>query len=638
MSPAAFRPYAAAALLALAAAAPVALLQWGPVGTADALALAAAPLALAAAAALLRDPHRGPDAMEWAACALAASVCGSLTWMLLGVLGPLGSVAEALRWAGRLGPWEAAAVLLPPAGTAAAAYLCASSAASVLRDRRERRRTAAASELYGRARLLARRHLRELARRRGILLGQTGRGGRSALIGYGLEGCALTIAPPRTGKGATIALNMLSPSDRGHDGSTVTIDPRGELFCIVARRRREMGRRVVLLDPFGVVAAHAAARPDLHLPRTLSDRYNPLDFIREPEGDALADIGTVLDALLTPPADGAGNSRHFHESARTLIGGYLAWVRFREPPHLRTLAQLHRLITAPKESQKVFADLVLSTPPFCGGLTRLAVETETRVGEEEGGSNFTTVSNQLSWLLHPAMRRHTSASSFDPADLADGRTDLFVVVPETMVDQAKAWLRLWITIPNAVSERAPLRRDLLLIVDEMPRLGLLQPLMDGYNLAAGRGVHFWCFAQSISALDKTWGKENRRILIDLSEVVQVLGFPRTDADGAEELSKALGTATFETHSLSLSASSQGGAGGGSIQSGDNLQTVRERLVTPDDLMTLAPDRQYVIASPKDMPRDPMHLHHARYWTRPDSAPSADPNPFVLRKRAAGRAA
>ena len=65
-----------------------------------------------------------------------------------------------------------------------------------------------------------------------------------------------------------------------------------------------------------------------------------------------------------------------------------------------------------------------------------------------------------------------------------------------------------------------------------------------------------------------------------------------------------------------------------------MPLVRERLITPDELMTLGPDRQYVIASPKDMPRDALHLHHARYWRRWDSRNLADPNPFVIRKQRA----
>ena len=89
------------------------------------------------------------------------------------------------------------------------------------------RRRRAESDLHGHARLLGRRFLRRLAKRRGILLGQWGGGGRAPLIGWSLEGSAITVAPPRTGKGATIALNLLSPDDRGFDGSTVTIDPTG---------------------------------------------------------------------------------------------------------------------------------------------------------------------------------------------------------------------------------------------------------------------------------------------------------------------------------------------------------------------------------------------------------------------------
>ena len=142
------------------------------------------------------------------------------------------------------------------------------------------------------------------------------------------------------------------------------------------------------------------------------------------------------------------------------------------------------------------------------------------------------------------MAANTAASSFDPLALADGDTDLFVVAPEENVEHVKDWFRLWVATPNAVAGVMPLERDMLIVIDEMPRIGYLKPVMDGYNIAAGKGVHFWCFAQSISVLDSSWGKEHRRTLLHLAEVVQVLGFPRTDAEGAEKLSKAIGTATF----------------------------------------------------------------------------------------------
>ena len=247
----------------------------------------------------------------------------------------------------------------------------------------------------------------------------------------------------------------------------------------------------------------------------------------------------------------------------------------------------------------------------------------------------------MAFLTYPGLLANTARSSFDPLVLADGETDLFVVVPEDTVEHVKGWLRLWVAIPNAVAGIEPLKRDMLIVIDEMPRIGFLKPVMDGYAMAAGKGVHFWCFAQSISALDSSWGREHRKTLLHLAELVQVLGFPRTDAEGAEELSKAIGTATFEGRSESRSgtiAESRIVTANTQWQAGESTSLVRERLVTPDELMTLGPDRQYVIAAPGDMPRDALHLHHARYWRRPDADRHADPNPFVLRKERAAKGA
>lgn len=502
---------------------------------------------------------------------------------------------------------------------------------------RQDRKKRAESELYGKASLLARRHLRALEEKQGILLGQSGERATSPLIGWGLEGSAITFAPPRTGKGATIALNYLAPGGRGWAGSTVLLDPRGETWCVVARRRREMGREVVLLDPFAVVKGHSDRVEGLHLPQSASRRYNPMDFIRRTDEAVGRDVNALLDALLTPPAGGHDASMHFYHSARAVIAGYVAWVKFMMPEERQTLREVSRLLSLSGEERAELVMQVRDCPSVAGGLPLMAVERLSQVGVDEGGSLFSTIANQLAFLQYPELAENTAASDFDPMDLAGGRMDLFVVVPEDMMEQARPWLRLWVTIPNAVSAIRRLERDMLIVVDEMPALGLLKPMMDAYTMSAGRGVHFWGFAQSISALDKSWGSDNRQVLVDLSEVVQVLGFPRTDVDGAEKLSLAMGSATFESRAESHSGQSSSAgllAGAGQVQVGDNVSVVKERLVTPDEILTMAPNRQFVVASPKDLPRDAFGLHHARYWTRADSRDLADPNPLVVRKESA----
>ena len=573
----------------------------------------------------------------------AMMICAASIWMEI-----VRPVLEASSFPGfvdrltRLSGYELALIAVPPPGFAISFMLWF----EVLIDSFKylesgKRRQRAESDLYGKSKLLGRRFLRRLAKRRGILLGQWGAGRNAKLIGWSLEGSAITVAPPRVGKGALIALNLLSPGDRGFQGSTVTIDPRGELWCIAARRRRELGRRVLLIDPFRVVRGHKKEFEETHLPDVESASYNPLDFIRDDESLAVRDINVLLDALLTPPRPDAHNSgRHFYESARAIIAGYMAWVRFQEPAERQNLSTLYELLSMPPKERDDFAEGVASMDRFAGGLTHIAVERQAQVGDEEGGSNFMTIANQLAFLNYPELLAHTQTSSFDPLDLAEGDTDLFVVAPEETIEHVKGWLRLWVAIPNAVAGIKPLERDLLIVIDEMPRLGYLKPVMDGYTMAAGKGVHFWCFAQSISALDSTWGKEHRKTLLHLAELVQILGFPRTDAEGAEELSKAIGTATYEARTENRSgtiAENRIVTANTQWQAGDSRALVRERLITPDELMTLGPDRQYVIASPKDMPRDALHLHHARYWRRWDSRDLADPNPFVIRKERAEKA-
>ena len=567
----------------------------------------------------------------------AMMICAASIWMEI-----VRPVLEASSFPGfvdrltRLSGYELALIAVPPPGFAISFMLWF----EVLIDSFKylesgKRRQRAESDLYGKSKLLGRRFLRRLAKRRGILLGQWGAGRNAKLIGWSLEGSAITVAPPRVGKGALIALNLLSPGDRGFQGSTVTIDPRGELWCIAARRRRELGRRVLLIDPFRVVRGHKKEFEETHLPDVESASYNPLDFIRDDESLAVRDINVLLDALLTPPRpDAHNNSRHFYESARAIVAGYMAWVRFQELPELCNLAKVYEMLSMSPKQRETFADRVRDTDRFAGGLTHIAIERQAQVGKEEGGSNFTTVANQLAFLNYPELRAHTQTSSFDPLILADGDTDLFVVAPEETIEHVKGWLRLWVAIPNAVAGIKPLKRDLMIVIDEMPRLGYLKPVMDGYTMAAGKGVHFWCFAQSISALDSTWGKEHRKTLLHLAELVQILGFPRTDAEGAEELSKAIGTATFEARTENRSgtiAENRIVTANTQWQAGESRALVRERLITPDELMTLAPTAN--TSSPR--PRT-CRAMRSIFTTRATGAAGtsrnlADPNPFVIRK-------
>ncbi len=76
------------------------------------------------------------------------------------------------------------------------------------------------------------------------------------------ESHLLTLAPTGAGKGR----NAIIPACLSWPGSMVVIDPKGEATRVTARRRREMGQEVRVLDPFGVTTKE-------------SDSLNPLDIL-----------------------------------------------------------------------------------------------------------------------------------------------------------------------------------------------------------------------------------------------------------------------------------------------------------------------------------------------------------------------
>src|SRR5690606_24240969 len=62
------------------------------------------------------------------------------------------------------------------------------------------------------------------------------------------EGHLMTIAPTGAGKGTGCVI----PALLRHEGPVIVIDPKGENAAVTARRRREMGHRIVVVDPMGV--------------------------------------------------------------------------------------------------------------------------------------------------------------------------------------------------------------------------------------------------------------------------------------------------------------------------------------------------------------------------------------------------
>ncbi|MCX7568306.1 type IV secretory system conjugative DNA transfer family protein, partial [Sulfitobacter sp. F26169L] len=101
-----------------------------------------------------------------------------------------------------------------------------------------------------------------------ILLGRT----KDRQIGIDDNRHIATIAGSRAGKSATSLMSNLLT----WDGSTIVIDPKGELATNTAMHRKGMGQDVFILDPFNEVKGEASE---------LRTTYNPLSECHQVDQD-----------------------------------------------------------------------------------------------------------------------------------------------------------------------------------------------------------------------------------------------------------------------------------------------------------------------------------------------------------------
>src|SRR5262249_42359951 len=111
-------------------------------------------------------------------------------------------------------------------------------------------------------------------------------------------------APTGSGKGVSLIVPfLLSCPD-----SAIVIDLKGENYKLTSRKRRKMGR-VVVLDPFQVMTNN-------------SDCFNPLDFIDPKSSFALEDCKDLAEALVV--RKGTEPEPHWDDSAQLNIATMMA--------------------------------------------------------------------------------------------------------------------------------------------------------------------------------------------------------------------------------------------------------------------------------------------------------------------------
>lgn len=333
-------------------------------------------------------------------------------------------------------------------------------------------------------------------------------------VEFGDELPLLTFAPTGSGKGRS----GIIPTALTVDRPMILLDTKGENYAVTARRRREMGHRVVALDPFGIMT-------------NKPDTLNPLDYLALPKVDLEAEAQKLAEAV---GHDYLSKREAFWDQhAMGLLAGLMVYAMIGgEPSNLITVRKhlvgddpIRHIASAADKLVAMDKEDSLAYNEFTSFLNQS--ERETRPSVLASCSAYVKTFN--SKIIAKAVEK----STLKLGDIIAGKPmTIYIIVPADKLNSHKALLRLWFgTMIGALLTRT--RRppsNTLLLVDECGQLGTFDTLKQLVTLVRGFGVQPWLFFQSLYQLKDNYG-DGWRLFLDNAGVVQAFGFANHFAAG-----------------------------------------------------------------------------------------------------------
>lgn len=341
------------------------------------------------------------------------------------------------------------------------------------------------------------------------------------------EGHVITVAPTGAGKGR----GGLIPNLLTYEGPAIVIDPKGEACHVTARRRREMGQEVHIIDPFGVVSDQ-------------SDSLNPLDAFDIPgiEPSSLAmEIAKQLSGGNMSLPDPFWDIR-----AHDLAAGVISAVASIHKGADRTLQRVRRYLKADDPAYGL-AKLLDAEGERIHRFAREEIASFLQTEDRCRSGIHATACSYFSVIASDAAQETITCSTIDlPAVTRGDPMTIYLVVPPAKLASHAALFRLWTaSLLSAVLSREgdlPEHRTLFAI-DECAQLGDFGLLPMVYTLARSYGVRVWAFFQDIAQIKRMLPDEWQTVLTN-SAALQVFGVPNHLM--ASDLAQILGDFSEDT--------------------------------------------------------------------------------------------
>lgn len=330
------------------------------------------------------------------------------------------------------------------------------------------------------------------------------------------NGHMLAYAPARTGKTTSLVVPALL---HWTSGSVIVTDVKGELTELTAAWRRKDGQRTLILNPFGA--------------RGISGlRFNPLrvlieDMIKNGGREVHALAKLIALQLIPERGHDAGDGIFFRNGGRRLLVTFMLYLAAFEPKRC-TLPGLRSAVWSSEAEKFAIATKMQGSNLFAGLLREygnaLADGLEPEYVKTFGAFRDNAMNALELYEAHTDFGRSLMESDFTFADVLDGKTTLYLILPESKLETHGPWMGLIVTLlletvaaSQAMHER---RTRLLFLLEEMGNLGRLPNLGKALSLLPGKGVRCWMIFQSRRQSLDIYGPNIAGLIEEQSSVIQ----------------------------------------------------------------------------------------------------------------------
>lgn len=316
------------------------------------------------------------------------------------------------------------------------------------------------------------------------------------------EAHAMTVAPTGAGK----LVSCTAPLLLQYPGPMIVVDPKGENAIVTARRRRELGQAVHVVDPFAMTGFEPSG-------------FNPLDLVEPDAPDAADEARAIAETLL--PARFDPRDVFWRNRAMYLLTAAILSAVCDHSPGQRNLVTVRDIVHTMAQSSGHRDAAIKSRHPEV-----------TRINDLLGLGSSDTVGGILHYALEGVallngepVRDSVAQSHFDLEDVTDSRPmTIYLVLPPHLLGTHGGLLRLWLSalFTALMRRRSRPARSTLLVLDEAAQLGTFPPLRTAITLLRGYGLQTWSLWQDPSQLLELYPAD-WRCMVNNCRLVQIFG-------------------------------------------------------------------------------------------------------------------